>query len=266
MAMHSALRALSLCLVLALTGCAAVPEQPLTPPAVQQGKDVMFIPQPADLVEKMMDVAGVTPQDFVMDLGSGDGRNVIAAAKRGAQALGVEYNPELAAFSRRAAAAAGVADRARFIEGDMYEADISKASVLALFLIPVNLQKLTPNFLKMKPGSRIVINTYTIPEWEPDETVKETAGCMLWCQLYLYIVPARAEGTWKLSGSVQGELRLEQRFQMLKGTLTTAQGSAPLADGRLRGDHIRFSAGAVEYEGQVNGNSMKGPGWTAVRQ
>ena len=260
--MHSALRAL--CLSLALAGCAATPE-PLKPPPVQQGKDVMFIPQPPDLVERMMNVAGVTPQDFVMDLGSGDGRNVIAAAKRGAQAVGVEYNPELTAYSRRAAAAAGVADRARFIEGDMYEADISRASVLALFLIPVNLQKLTPNFLTMKPGSRIVINTYTIPEWEPDETIKE-ADCMVWCQLYLYIVPARAEGTWKLSGSVQGELRLEQQFQMLKGTLTTAQGTLPIADGRLRGVRIRFRTGSIEYEAQVSGNAMKGAGWAAARQ
>ena len=261
--MHSALRAL--CLALALAGCAATPE-PLKPPAVQQGKDVMFIPQPPGLVEKMMDVAGVTAQDFVMDLGSGDGRNVIAAAKRGAQAVGVEYNPELAAYSRRAAAAAGVADRARFIEGDMYEADISRASVLALFLIPVNLQKLTPNFLTMRPGSRIVINTYTIPDWEPDETFKDTDGCMVWCQLFLYIVPARAEGTWKLSGSVQGELRLEQQFQMIKGTLTSAQDSVPITNGQLRGDRIRFRAGSIEYEGQVSGNAMKGAGWTAARQ
>lgn len=253
---------LRLALALMLAGCAT---EPLKPPAVQQGKDVMFIPQPPDLVERMMNMAGVTPQDFVIDLGSGDGRNVIAAARRGAQALGVEYNPELAAYSRRAAAAAGVADRARFVEGDMYEADISKASVLALFLIPVNLQKLTPNFLTMKPGSRIVINTYTIPEWEPDETIKE-ADCMVWCQLYLYIVPAQAGGTWTLSGSLQGELRLEQQFQMIKGTLSTAQGSMPIANGRLRGDRIRFRVGSVEYEAQVSGNAMKGAGWTAARR
>ena len=112
------------------------------------------MPTPPELVEKMLDMAQVTPQDIVMDLGSGDGRNIIAAAKRGARAIGVEYNPEMVALSRRLAKEAGVSDRATFIEGDMFEADISKATVLALFLLPSNLDKLAPKFLALKPGTQ----------------------------------------------------------------------------------------------------------------
>ena len=162
------------------------------------------------MVEKMLDMAQVTPQDFVVDLGSGDGRNVIAAAKRGARALGVEYNPDLVELSKRTAAAAGVADRARFVQGDMFKADISQATALILFLIPDNLSKLTPKFLELKPGTRIVSNTYEIGGgWEPDET-DGLRPCPTWCVAYLYIVPAKVAGTWRLP---QGELTLEQEFQ-----------------------------------------------------
>src|SRR6188474_499670 len=120
----------------------------------QPGKDVIWVPTPYVLVEKMLDLAKVTPQDFVMDLGSGDGRNIIAAAKRGARALGVEYNPDMVEFSKRTAAAAGVAERAMFVQGDMYEADISQATVLALFLLTENLNRLAPKFLSLRPGTR----------------------------------------------------------------------------------------------------------------
>src|SRR5918996_5470562 len=150
-------------LVFVAIACRAQTPVPTLEPFVgQPGKDVIWVPTPPVLVEKMLDMAHVTPQDFVIDLGSGDGRNVIAAARRGARAVGVEYNPDLVALSRRAAADAGVADKAIFVEGDMYEADISKASVLVLFLIPYNLIKLAPKFLELKPGTRIVSNTYEI--------------------------------------------------------------------------------------------------------
>src|SRR5262249_31116519 len=144
--------------------------QTYQPIAGQAGKDVVWIPSPDSTVEKMLDIAHVTADDYVIDLGSGDGRNVIAAAKRGAHALGVEYNPDLVALSKRAAAAAGVSDKTAFMQGDMYEADISQATVLPLFLQPANLSKLAPKFLKLKPGARIVSNTYEIGGgWEPDE-------------------------------------------------------------------------------------------------
>src|SRR5512145_3419722 len=169
LAMNRAL--IFLATTLLATTAAAQSGAPASEPYVgQPGKDVIWVPTPPTLVEKMLDMAAVTAKDFVIDLGSGDGRNVIAAAKRGARALGVEYDQNLVQVSRRAAAVEGVADRAKFMQGDMFEADISKATVLALFLLPDNLRKLTPKFLDLKPGSRIVGNTFGIEGWKPDVT------------------------------------------------------------------------------------------------
>ena len=155
----------------------------------QPGKDVIWVPTPHVLVEKMLDMAKVTPKDFVMDLGSGDGRNIIAAARRGARAVGVEYDAELIAISRKNAEAAGVAGRATFIQGDMYEADISKATVLALFLLPVNLQQLRPKFESLRPGTRIVLNGFPIDWWQPAEVSHAEGDCGSWCTAYLFVVP-----------------------------------------------------------------------------
>ncbi|MGH8725285.1 MAG: methyltransferase domain-containing protein, partial [Burkholderiales bacterium] len=135
----------------------------------QPGKDVVWVPTPPSLVDKMLEMAKVTANDFVIDLGSGDGRNIIAAAKLGARGLGVEWDSELVELSRRTAAAEGVAERARFVEGDMFEADISKATVLALFLLPDNLLRLMPKFERLRAGTRIVVNGYQIQGWEPVE-------------------------------------------------------------------------------------------------
>jgi SAM-dependent methyltransferase len=268
---HRAL--LSLCTLffaLSVTPLAAqTAPAPYKPRIGQKGKDVVWIPSPEATVEKMLDMAHVTAQDFVIDLGSGDGRNVIAAARRGARALGVEYNPDLVALSRRAAAEAGLADKATFVEGDMYEADISKASVLVLFLIPYNLIKLAPKFLDLTPGTRIVSNTYEIGGgWEPDETDRVTL-CASWCVAHLYIVPAKVEGTWRLPDA---ELTLEQEFQKVAGTYETSGIRVPIENGVLRGDEIRFTVNAVEYSGRVNGDAIEGIAkgrttlkWTARR-
>ena len=161
-----------------------------TPYVGQPGKDVVWVPTPYILVEKMLDMARVTPRDYVIDLGSGDGRNVIAAAKRGARALGVEYDTQLVALSRRNAAAQGVSERARFIRGDMFEADFSEATVLALFLLPDNLERLRPKFEKLKPGTRIVTNGFPIEGWNAKEVGKVDRDCDGWCTAYLYVVPA----------------------------------------------------------------------------
>ena len=220
----------------------------------QEGKDVVWVPSPQVMVEKMLDMAKVTPQDFVIDLGSGDGRNVIAAAKRGARALGVEYNPNMVEFSKNAAAEEGVADKAIFVQGDMYEADISQATVLALFLLPDNLNKLAPKFLELKPGTRIVANHFGINGWTPDETERTEGDCNAWCVALLYIVPAKVAGTWRLP---QGELTLEQKFQMLSGTFSS-NGTSTAIEGRLRGDEITFTANGTEYVGRVNGDTMAG--------
>src|SRR5204863_10200404 len=142
---------------------------------------------------RMREFAAVTPKEYVIDLCSGDGRIAIAAAKRGARALGVEYEPDLVALARRNAQEAGVADKAQFIHGDMYEADISKATVLALFLLPVNLNRLAPKFLELPAGTRIVNNTYRIDGWEENKQMA-LDDCTTWCTVYLYIVPARLAG------------------------------------------------------------------------
>jgi precorrin-6B methylase 2 len=244
------------------------PKEPYKPTVGQAGKDVVWVPTPPEVVEKMLDMAQVTPQDVVMDLGSGDGRNIIAAAKRGAIAVGVEYNPEMVELSRKQAAAAGVSDKATFIQGDMYEADISRASVLALFLLPHNLTKLTPKFLALKPGTRIVGNTFAPEGWTADETETVAGECVSWCTSLLWIVPARVEGTWKMAN---GELSLTQQFQVLSGTFASSGTSTPVS-GKLRGDLISFTVGNAEYAGRVTGDTMEGTvkggsggSWSAAR-
>ena len=165
--------------------------QGFKPEVGQQGKDSVWVPTSPALTEKMLDLANVTASDYVIDLGSGDGRMVIAAAKRGARALGVEFNPDMVKLAQQRAAEAGVADRATFVQGDMFEADISKATVLALFLMPENLRRLEPKFLALPAGTRIVVNTFGIADWTPVATEVLTDNCTTWCTAMLYRVPPR---------------------------------------------------------------------------
>ena len=256
-----------------LHGCAALPQESaggFEPLPFLPGKDVVWVPTPPALVEKMLDLAGVTAADYVVDLGSGDGRNVIAAAKRGARALGVEYNPDLVALSRRKADAEGVSGKAQFVEGDMFEADLSRATVLALFLIPENLLRLKPNFMRLAPGTRIVSNGFEIPGWNVERAARADGACEVWCTAYLYIVPATVAGTWRLGA---GELRFEQEFESLSGTRIAAGESMPLVNGRVKGDRIRFRVGLDEYVGRIRGGTMSGTvsgsfsgPWTASRR
>ena len=252
---YRALWASFLLLCVTGAGLAQTADKPFEPVVGQEGRDVVWVPTPAVLVEKMLDMAGVMPQDFVIDLGSGDGRNVIAAAKRGARGLGVEYNPNMVELSRRIAAEEGVADKATFVEGDMYAADISQATVLALFLLPENLNRLSSKFLDLKPGTRIVANHFWIDGWDADETGRADGDCGSWCTALLFIVPAKVTGTWRLP---QGELTLEQTFQKVTGALVAGGGSTPISNGRLRGDQISFSVGGTDYVGRVNGDTMDG--------
>ena len=257
---------LALWLVTAAGGAvlAQEPEKLYEPAVGQEGKDVVWVPTPHVLTERMLDMAKVTPQDYVMDLGSGDGRNVIAAARRGARGRGVEYNPDMVALSRRIAAKEGVDGKAVFVQGDMYEADISEATVLALFLLPENLTRLTPKFLDLKPGARIVANGFGIAGWDADETSRVEGDCDQWCTAYLYIVPAKVAGRWTLP---RGTLTLQQNFQKLTGSLESDGSKLPITNGRLHGDQITFTAGGTEYAGRVNGEAMDGgnSAWRAVR-
>jgi precorrin-6B methylase 2 len=252
-------------------GLDLIARQQFEPQVGQPGKDVVWVPTSAALVEKMLDLAKVTPQDFVMDLGSGDGRNVIAAAKRGARAVGVEYNPDMVQLSRRLAKEAGVSDRATFIEGDMYEADISKATVMALFLLPSNLAKLKDKFLALEPGTRIVMNTFTVEGWQADVTETIGGDCSSWCTALLHIVPAPVAGRWQFPG---GEMTITQEFQMLGVTWTSGGKTMPVGEGRMNGREITFTAAGTTYTGQVNGDRITGTAtpaggaarvWTATR-
>ena len=229
--------------------------QEFKPVSGQAGKDVVWVPTPQVLVEKMLDLAKVTSSDFVMDLGSGDGRNIIAAGKRGARAVGVEYNPDMVALSNRLAKEAGVSDKATFIQGDMYEADISKATVMALFLLPVNMMKLQQKFLDLRPGSRIVANTFGFDEWEPDVRERVDEGCEAWCEALLWIVPAKVAGAWTLP---DGMFTFHQAFQVFTGSRSGGGDAVPITGGKLRGEEITFSAGGITYTGRVTGDTMQG--------
>jgi SAM-dependent methyltransferase len=236
-----------------LSGCEPPDNDAYQPKSGQPGKDVVWVGNPDVMVQKMLDMAGVTAQDYVIDLGSGDGRNVIAAAKRGARAHGVEYNPDLVEFSKRAARKARVGDRATFERGDVFEADFSKATVVVLFLLPEMNRRLRPKLLALKPGARIVANTFAIGDWNPDESITAD-GCEKFCTARLWHVPARVDGAWKLA---QGELVLKQNYQSFSGTLATAAGTFPVS-GRLRGDQIRFNSGKTLFTGRVDGGVIQG--------
>jgi hypothetical protein len=216
------------------------------------------VPTPQALVEKMLDMAKVTPKDFLMDLGSGDGRTVITAAKRGLHAQGIEYNPDMVALAKKNADAAGVSNLATFTQADLFATDFSKADVITMFLLPSINMRLRPTILDMKPGTRIVSNSFDMEDWEPDQ--RETIpDCQSWCTAMLWIVPAKVEGAWQMTG---GPLTLTQKFQVVTGTL----GTTAISNGRLNGAQITFMAGGKKYTGTVSGNTITGDGWTATRK
>ena len=244
--------------------------QQFEPKVGQAGKDVVWVPTSQTLVNKMLDMVAVTPEDYVIDLGSGDGRTVITAAKRGARALGIEYNPDMVELSKQNAAKEGVSDRATFLKADLFESDFSQATVITMFLLPEINLKLRPKILDLKPGTRIVSNSFTMEDWEADETATVNEDCTSWCTALFWIVPAKVEGTWRMP---QGEIAFMQTFQMLSGTLTTSAGGRPFTGGRLRGAQISFTVNGAQYTGRVNSNTMAGTvtsggktsNWTATR-
>jgi hypothetical protein len=247
---------------LALPGCAIAQDKEYTPSVGQEGKDVIWVPTPQALVEKMLDMAKLTPKDIHFDLGSGDGRTVITAAKRGAQAVGVEYNPDMVALSERAAAKEGVSAKAKFINGDIFQTDFSRATVLTLYLLPSLNLKLRPTILKMKPGTRVVSHAFNMDDWQPDQTESVEGRTA-----YLWIVPAPVEGAWRWNGSGSGpkeyQLRLRQQFQTIEGDVQLDGSRGELRDARLRGDQISFtvidaSGTRRDFSGRVAGNSIQG--------
>jgi precorrin-6B methylase 2 len=261
--------ALTFCLGLAAVNASAQAkpaeaQKPYEPSVGQAGKDVVWVPTSQALVEKMLDLAEVTPQDFVMDLGSGDGRTVITAAKRGATAMGIEYNEDMVELSKQNAQKEGVTAKATFLKADLFETDLSKATVITMFLLPEINIKLRPKILSLRPGTRIVSNSFTMEDWDADQTEQVSGDCTSWCTAHFWIVPAKVEGAWQLP---QGTLTLKQQFQMLSGTL----GAAPITDAKMRGDEIAFTVGNSKYTGKVNGTSIQGTvsgggSWTAAKR
>jgi hypothetical protein len=257
---RSFVRWFSLALLLSVIGGGSIaPAQSakgFEPRVGQEGKDVIWVPTGQGLVNKMLDMAKVTATDYVIDLGSGDGRTVITAAKRGARALGIEYNPDMVELSKRNAVKEGVSDKATFVKADIFESDFSQATVITMFLLPELNLKLRPKILDMKPGTRIVSNSFDMGDWRADETgkVTDSDGCSYYCTAYLWIVPAKVEGTWQLS---QGTLTLKQTFQQVSGSLHSGGRDIPI-NGKLNGDQITFTAGGAHYSARVNGRAMDG--------
>ena len=252
--------AVSCLAVLLSLNVALAQDKPFEPQVGQAGKDVIWVPTPQALVDKMLDMAKVTAADTVYDLGSGDGRTVITAAKRGATAMGIEYNPNMVELSQKNAAKEGVT-KATFMKADLFETDFSKATVITMFLLPdINL-RLRPKILDMKPGTRIVSNTFDMGDWTPDEVANAVDGCTSYCKANFWIVPAKVAGTWKLP---MGELTLEQKYQMLTGSLKSAGGTTQISDGKMTGDQISFKVNGVQFTGKVNGSTMEGT-WSATK-
>ena len=230
-----------------------------SPKSGQPGKDVVWVGNPDVMVQKMLDIAGVTASDYVFDLGSGDGRNVIAAAKRGARAHGIEYDADLVEFSKRAAAKERVGDKATFERGDVFVADFTKATVVVLFLTPEMNIRLRPRLLNLKAGTRVVANTFAIGDWNPDQIHNVTENCERFCTARLWFVPARVSGTWQFP---VGELLLKQTYQTFSGALKSGAAKFPVS-GRLRGEQITFHGGKTQYTARVDGDVMEGFARTA---
>lgn len=238
----------------------ATAQKKFEPQVSQAGKDVVWVPTPQVTVDAMLGLAKLTKDDYLIDLGSGDGIIVVTAAKRGARALGIEYNPDMVALAEQRAKEAGVSDRATFRQADLFETDFSQATVLTMFLLPsINLQ-LRPTILDMKPGTRVVSNSFTMDDWEADQTVRADDCPNSWCTALLWIVPANVDGPWKMGNAT---LTLNQKFQMVSGTL----GGAAITESKLNGYAISFTAGGTTYTGRVSadGQSIAGANWTATR-
>lgn len=249
--------------------------QEFQPTVGQAGKDVIWVPTPPELVQAMLDMAKVTPNDYLVDLGSGDGRIVIAAAKRGVRALGLEYNPDMVALSTRNAKAEGVEGKATFQQADIFATDFSKATVLTMYLLPYLNMKLRPIILEMKPGTRVVTHAFNMEDWEPDQEIEVMDRIA-----YFWIVPAKVAGVWNWKADAgNAVLDLQQTFQKISGNLKIQGAEVLFSNAKLEGDLIGFTVGAdaakmQEYKGRVNGNTITGTvkigsgpesKWTATR-
>jgi Methyltransferase domain len=230
------------------------------PQVGQAGKDVIWVPTPDEVVDRMLRMAQVTPNDLVFDLGAGDGKIAIAAAKKfGARSVGIEYNPEMAKFAQGNVEQAGATGKARIVQGDIFATDFTQATVITMYLLPALNMKLRPQILSMRPGTRVVSHSFTMEDWEPDET-----SSMDGRRAYFWIVPANVNGGWALeAGGEKAELAFEQRFQKIDGSIGLGHTQGGLRDPRLRGFNISFAyvdnnGVRRDYAGRVTGGKMEG--------
>ena len=231
-----------------------------TPSVGQEGKDVIWVPTPQSLVDRMLQMAQVKPTDYVIDLGSGDGRTVITAAKKfGATALGIEYNPDMVELAKRAAEKEGVSGKAQFMKADIFQTDFSKATVLTLYLLPSLNVKLRPTILNLRPGTRVVSHAFTMDDWQPDQ-VDSSEGRTA----YLWIVPAKVGGTWKIDapGARNLETTFTQQYQSVGGSAKADGKTVTFSNGKLRGETITFSIDDSgvrrDFTGRVAGDKIEG--------
>jgi hypothetical protein len=248
-------------------------ERDYKPQVGQAGKDVIWVPTPDELVHRMLTMAKVTPKDFVVDLGAGDGKIAIAAGKKfGATALGIEYNPDMARLAQCFVQAEGVADKVKIIQGDIFKEDFSKASVVTMYLLPELNMRLRPIILAMKPGTRVTSHQFNMGDWEADETAE-----IEYRTAYLWIVPARVEGNWSFredGGKAAFNVAMTQKFQRLSGDATMGGNRNPLVGATLRGEEIKFAFNDDKGQtrtlsGTVRGNeitgTLRGPGGTETK-
>jgi phospholipid N-methyltransferase len=236
-------------------------ERDYKPQVGQAGKDVVWVPTPDELVQRMLRMAKVTPQDLVYDLGAGDGKIAIAAGKLGATAVGIEYNPDMAKLAQCYVQAEGVGSKVKIIQGDIFKEDFSKATVVTMYLLPELNLRLRPTILNMRPGTRVTSHQFTMGDWEADETAE-----VEYRTAYLWIVPAKVEGAWTLreqGGGGQYTVNLSQKFQKISGDVAGSGGKQPLVGATLRGDEIRFAfnddKGVTRtLTGTVRGNEING--------
>lgn len=248
---------------LALVGCRAGEDNAANQAAEPARNAQDLVSSEYEVVRAMLNLAGVTSEDLVADLGSGDGRiPIIAARDKGARGLGVEIDRERIAQSYENAKAAGVTDRVTFRQQDLFVTPLNDVTVLTLYLLPEINLRLRPRILaQMEPGARVVSNTFDMGDWRPDQ--RQSIGGT---NIFMWVVPAKVEGRWRLTrGDASGEMVLTQRYQDFSGIV----GGAPIAEAQLRGDRIAFTAdlgqGRQRFEGRVEGDRMRGDGWEAVR-
>jgi len=262
--MHRALVPVVAAALLAAAGAGYAQKQDFKPYVGQQGKDVVWVPTPDEVVDRMLTMAQTKPDDYVVDLGAGDGKIAIAAAKKfGARSMGVEYNPDMVAYAQKNAQAAGVSGKAQIVHGDIFATDFTQATVLTMYLLPSLNMKLRPQILALRPGTRVVTHAFNMEDWEPDES-SDVDGR----RVYFWVVPASVSGNWALEATSNGAtekvgLNFDQKYQRIEGVAYLGTVHAGLRDARLSGFRIAFAyvdARGVrrDFSGRVTGAAMEG--------